>query len=125
MNQVLGDVLNCAAYLDDVVVYSDTWKQHLELLELVFNLLLNASLVLNLDKCEFGRGVVSYLGKQVGQGVVKPLSAKIQVIRMFPAHKTRHNLCRFLGMAGYYQCFCKNFFNMVHFSLIYYIRICF
>lgn len=67
MNRVLGDVPNCAAYLDDLVVYSDTWKQHLELLELVFTCLSDASLVLNLDECEFGKGVVSCLGKRVGQ----------------------------------------------------------
>lgn len=38
-NHVLGEVLNCAAYLDDGVVYSGTWEQHVELLELVFTCL--------------------------------------------------------------------------------------
>lgn len=70
MNRVLGDVPNCAAYLDDVLVYTDTWERHLELLELVFTRLSEASLVLNLDKCEFGKGIVSYLGKLVGGGMV-------------------------------------------------------
>lgn len=104
----IGEVLNCAAYLDEVVVYSDAWEQHLQLLERVFTRLSNASLVLNLDKCEFGKGVVSYLDKPVGQ------DAKIQTICAFPAPKTRQDLHSFFFiMAGYFHCFCKNFSDAV------------
>ncbi|XP_076877760.1 uncharacterized protein LOC143526887 isoform X2 [Brachyhypopomus gauderio] len=109
MNLTLGDVKNCVAYLDDIVIYTETWEHHLEVLDIVFRRLHEASLVLNLEKCEFGRAVVSYLGKMVGQGHVKPLDAKVQAIAEFPVPTTRRELRRFLGMAGYYRCFCKNF----------------
>lgn len=69
--------LFCFAYLGDVVVYSGTWKQHLKLLKLVVTHLADASLVLSPDKSEFGKGSVSYLGKFVGHGVVKPLDDKV------------------------------------------------
>lgn len=49
MNCVLCDIPNCAAYLYDVVIYSDIWDQHINLLERVFARLSDASLVLNLD----------------------------------------------------------------------------
>lgn len=68
MNKVLSGVHNCKAYLDDIVVYSNTWEDHLTTLRVVLERLLKASLTLNLVKCEFGKATVTYLGKQVGQG---------------------------------------------------------
>ena len=52
---------------------------------------------------------MEYLGHIVGQGHVKPVQAKIEAISSFPAPTTRKQLMSFLGMAGYYRKFCKNF----------------
>ncbi len=68
-----------------------------------------ASLTLNLAKCEFGQATITYLGKEVGQGQVHPVEAKIAAITEFPAPQTRRELRRFLGMAGYNLRFCQNF----------------
>ncbi len=76
---------------------------------MVFKLLERAFFTLNLYKYEIGKATVTYLGKQVGQGQVRPLKAKITAISEFPVPKTRRELCRFLGMAGYYRCICQNF----------------
>ena len=45
----------------------------------------------------------------MGQGQVKPLEAKVNAISEFPVPKCKRQLMRFLGMAGYYRKFCKNF----------------
>ncbi|KAF1387781.1 hypothetical protein PFLUV_G00083510 [Perca fluviatilis] len=68
MSLVLGNIKNCNVYLDDVVVYD--WASHIASLTEVFQRLVDASLTLNLAKCEFGKATVTYLGKQVihGQG---------------------------------------------------------
>ncbi|CAI5657377.1 unnamed protein product [Oreochromis niloticus] len=113
MNIVLGSVRKCEVYLDDIVVYSDTWSEHIETLTDVFHRLGRASLTLNLAKCDFGKAMVTYLGKQVGQGQVRPLLAKIQAILDFPAPRTRRELRRFLGMVGYYRGFCRNLAEVV------------
>ena len=109
INKVLGDVSNCRAYLDDIVVYSDDWASHMTTLREVFKRLSIASLTLNLAKCEFGKGTVLYLGQQVGRGQVCPADVKIMAITAFPVPTTRRELRRFLGMSGYYRRFCKNF----------------
>ena len=75
----------------------------------VFQCLSDASLTLNLAKCEFGKGTVLYLGHQVGGGKVCPADAKIATIAAFSAPNTRRERCRFLGMVGYYRSFCRNF----------------
>uniref|UniRef100_A0A3B1J3T9 Gypsy retrotransposon integrase-like protein 1 n=1 Tax=Astyanax mexicanus TaxID=7994 RepID=A0A3B1J3T9_ASTMX len=113
INQVLGDVPNCSAYLDDAVIFNHDWPSHVSTLRDVFTRLKDASLTLNLAKCVFAQATVSYLGMQVGKGQVRPLGAKVAAIQDFPAPKTRRNLRRFLGMAGYYRRFCKNFSDVV------------
>ncbi len=113
VNIVFDDIPTCTAYLDDVVIYSPTWAEHLSTLRLVFQRLENASLTLNLAKCEFGKATVTYLGKQVGRGQVRPIASKVDAIASYPAPKTRRQLRRFLGMVGYYRTFCKNFSTVV------------
>lgn len=113
IQSILGDVSNCNVYLDDLVVYSDNWSSHMTSLKTVFQRLADASLTLNLSKCEFGKAMVTYLGKQVGHGQVRPIEAKISAIINFPAPTTHRELRHFLGMVGYYRCFCKNFFSVV------------
>ena len=109
MNLVLGNFRNCSVYLDDVVVYSSDWASHIASLTTVFERLVEASLTLNLAKCEFGKAMVTYLGKQVGHGQVRPVDAKILAVLSYPVPMSRPELQHFLGMAGYYRCFCKNF----------------
>ncbi len=75
----------------------------------VFSRLTEASLTLNLAKCEFGQATITYLGREVGQGQVRPVEAKVTAVAEFPIPTTRKELRRFLGMAGYYRNFCKTF----------------
>lgn len=110
---VLSGVNDCEAFLDDIVVFSSTWSNHLDTLQEVFCCLERASLTLNLVKCEFGKAVVTYLGKQVGQGQLCPLVVKGQAILDFPVPENRRQLRRFLGMCGYYPGFCKTFASVV------------
>ena len=56
---------------------------------------------------------VTYLGKEVGRGQVRPVSGKVSAIEAFPPPTTRRELRRFLGMAGYYRGFCRNFSTVV------------
>lgn len=80
---------------------------------MVFDHLQAFSLTLNLAKCEFGRATVTYLGKQLSQGEVRPVADKVQAIVQFPVPNSKRQLRRFLGMAGYYRGFCKNFSDVV------------
>lgn len=111
--QVASVLEGCAVYLDDVVVYSQTSKQHLCHIRALFEHLAKARLTVNLAKCEFARAAVTYLGKVVGQGVVRPVRAKVLAIDNFPPSSTKQELMRFLGMVGYYGSFCPNFSSVV------------
>ncbi|XP_029975991.1 uncharacterized protein LOC115409133 [Salarias fasciatus] len=64
VNTVVGDVPNCTAYIDDLVIHSTTWTEHLTSLRAVFQRLADVQLTINLAKCEFGKATVTYLGKE-------------------------------------------------------------
>lgn len=67
-------------------------------------------MTVNLSKCEFGQATVTYLGKVVGGGQVRPVQAKVECIKTFPFPINQTELRRYLAMVGYYRGFCKNFF---------------
>ncbi len=98
MQKVLLGLPNCEAYLDDIVVYSDAWEDHICSLEKLFTRLSDAQLTLNLAKCEFAKGAVTFLGTKVGQVCVKPTEAKVSAIIEFPTPSTKRQLRRSLGI---------------------------
>ncbi len=79
VNSVLYGMHGCEAYLDDVVLYNNTWTDHLSQIRELFSHLAAANLTLNLVKCQFGKARVTYLGKVVGGGQIKPVEVKIEL----------------------------------------------
>ncbi len=95
MTKVLGDLDGCTVYLDDVVVYSDTWSSHLEHIRALFSHLAEARLTVNLAKCEFARATVTYLGRVTGQGTMHPVQENIQAVARYPTLATKTYSCAF------------------------------
>lgn len=58
MNRVGSSLVRCTGYLDDVVVYADTWEEHLSRIEALFERLAAGCLTINLAKCEFAQVTV-------------------------------------------------------------------
>ena len=65
-------------------------------------------LTINLSESELGQAQITYFGHIVGQGEVKPVSAKVEAIANFPRPESKKQLMGFLGMVGYYGRFCPN-----------------
>ena len=106
VNNVICGLDGCDAYIDDVIIYSDSWSDHLQRIRKFFDRLGKAKLTVNLAKTEFCHATVTFLGHLVGQGQVKPLETKVNAISEFPVPKCKRQLMRFLGMAGYCRKFC-------------------
>ena len=113
INGVIADVPGCEAYIDDVIIYSDTWSAHLNQISKFFAKLKAANLTVNLSKSEFGHAQIQFLGHVVGGGEVKPIHATVEAINNFPVPSNKKELVCFLGMSGYYRRFCKNFSTIV------------
>ncbi|XP_030839510.1 uncharacterized protein LOC763830 [Strongylocentrotus purpuratus] len=113
MTDVIAGLDNVVVYIDDILVFSDTWSDHLAYLRDLFDRLTKAGLVVNLAKCEFAKATVTYLGHEVGRGHVVPRQAKVQAIVEFPAPSSKKEVMRFLGMCGFYRKFVPNFSDLV------------
>ena len=91
-----------AAYLDDLVVYSLTWEEHVQHLHSVFERLCKAGLTAKPRKCQFAMSQCRYLGHVVGNGVVQPEPGKINAVKSFAVPRTKTDVRAFLGLTGYY-----------------------
>ena len=99
----------CLFYLDDIIVFSSTWEEHLARLRQVFQQLRHANLKLGAEKCMFAAKEGSYLGHRVTEEGLLPDSSLLAAIREIPPPKTATEVCSFLGLAGYYWQYVKNF----------------
>lgn len=110
MDRTLQGCEDCsAAYLDDVVIYSNTWKEHLEHVKRVLGKIHAAGLTLNLQKCEWARQETKYLGYQLGRGEVRPQVDKVEAILNSPRPQTKKQVRSFLGLIGWYRRFIPQF----------------
>ena len=90
----------CLFYLDDIIVFSSSWEEHLARLRQVFERLRDADLKLGAEKCTFDAKEVSYLGHRVTAEGLLPDSALLAAIRDILPPKTTTEVRSFLGLAG-------------------------
>ena len=109
MDRVIHGLNFAAAYLDDLIIFSELWEEHLTHIQMVLERLHQAGLTAKARKCEFGASKCVYLDHIVGSGIVKPEENKTAAVRQFPTPKTKKAVCFFLGLTGYYHRFVQNY----------------
>ena len=97
------------AYIDDVIVFSSTWEDHLTHLEEVFHKIQQAGLTVKARKCQFAMQECVYLGHKVGSGKVRPEEVKVKAIRTFEVPRSKTQVRAFLGITGYYRKFIPHY----------------
>lgn len=96
-------------FMDDILVASETWRQHLVALRAVFGRLQEANLSARPKKCFLGFKELSFLGHVVRKGEMRPEEDKLSRVRDSLPPKTKKEVRAFLGMVGYYRKFVANF----------------
>ena len=99
----------CLVYLDDIIVYSPTFQQHLQDLHSVFLALASANLTLKASKCYFCRREMKFLGHLITPDGIKPDPTLISTITQFSQPSTVKDVQAFLRLTGYYRRFIKNY----------------
>jgi hypothetical protein len=111
MNSTLKPLLHkCAlVFLDDILVYSDTWEHHIQHLEQVLQLLFQYHWQVKLSKCTFAKQEIAYFGHIISRVGVATDPAEVEAVASWPTPTTSKELQGFLGLVGYYRKFVKNF----------------
>lgn len=96
-------------YIDDVVIFSRDFEQHVGHVERVFRRLKEVNLQLQFKKCKFGKESIKYLGHIVDANGVHTDPEKVAAMREMPSPNNVSELRSFLGMVNYYRRFVPNF----------------
>jgi hypothetical protein len=104
VDSLFGDLKHSNVYnfMDDLLVYSRSMKEHLSHLREVFHRLEKAGFTLNRDKVHLAQLVIKFLGHVLSAGGIKILSERIEVISRFPPPKNLRAVRHFLVMVGIY-----------------------
>lgn len=95
-------------YVDDVLIFSKTFEEHLNHVMLVLKALEEAGMNLKLSKCQFFKSEVTYLGHRIGKNWSKPLNDNLRAIQEFPRPKNRKNVRQILGKINHYRKYIAN-----------------
>lgn len=111
MNNILRDHINkiCVVYLDDILIFSTSLREHINSLKIIFNKLAEHNLKVQFDKCSFMKKNTEFLGHILTAEGMKPNPIKIKCIQDYPLPKTEKQLKGFLGATGYYRKFVKDY----------------
>ncbi|WVZ63902.1 hypothetical protein U9M48_013496 [Paspalum notatum var. saurae] len=111
MNEVLRFFIGkfVVVYFDDILIYSKSLEEHLDHLRAVFVALRDARLFADLEKCTFCTDRVGFLGYIVTPQGIEVDETKIDAIRSWPTPTTITQVGSFLGLAGFYRHFVKDF----------------
>lgn len=96
-------------FLDDILVPSENIQDHLKTLAEVFRRLRDAGLEIRKEKCFFLQTEITYLGYKINQNEIRPTNEGVQGVVDFPVPTTTRKVHAFVGLAGYFRKFIRNF----------------
>jgi hypothetical protein len=111
MNEILRSFIGkfVVVYFEDILIYSKSLDEHIEYLRAIFGALCEARLFANLDKCTFCTDRVAFLGYVMTPHGIEVDEVKIEAIKSWPIPATLTQLRSFLGLAGFYRRFGRDF----------------
>ena len=104
----------CLIYINDVIIYSKTFSDHLLHLATVFDRLRTAGLKLKSSKCKFGCRTVPYLGFVATPEGIKPDASKVECVTAYPIPTNVKEVRAFLGLSNYYRHFIHSYACICH-----------
>jgi len=112
MNEILRDMINeekVVAFVDDVLVGTETEESHDEVVEEVLRQLEENNLYVKPEKCMWKVRKVPFLGVVMGEGRVEIEEDKVEGVLKWPMPQCMRDVRKFLGLTNYYRRFVKDF----------------
>ena len=100
---------SCCVYVDDILIFSRTFSQHIIHLQNAFDTLTSVNLKLNAAKCTFGLREINYLGMTISERGIAINPAKTDIVRNYPVPRNVKQVRQFLGFTNFYRKFVRNY----------------
>ena len=97
LRKILEGMPGVGSYVDDIVIYSDNWEDHVKTLKELFGRLRKARITARPTKCLLGASRMEFLGHQVGGDVITPSRDNLEKVRNTPRPTTKKQVRSFLG----------------------------
>lgn len=116
MDKILGPLRfdNVLPYMDDLLIASNNEDEALNTLRTVLDIIRDAKLTLNLDKCRFLQKEIQYLGYDISSNGIRPGQKKIDAVTKFKEPSNVHELRMFLGLTSYFRKFVRSYAIIAH-----------
>lgn len=113
MRIILRDVPNVVNYLDDILIHTETWDEHVRSLEILFQKLRESGLTARPSKCEVDFTKLEFFGHTLEGGKLGPKQSILDKIQDAPRPETKTQVRSFLGLTGYYRDYIPNYSALV------------
>ena len=102
LRKILEGMPGVGSYIGDIVIYSDSWEDHLGTLKELFGRLRKAKITARPTKCLLEASRMEFLGHQVRGDVITPSRDNLEKVRNTPRPNTKKQVRSFLGIVDYY-----------------------
>jgi len=112
MNEILKDLINegkVAAFIDDMLVGTETEEGHDEIVEEILRRLEENNLYIKPEKCVWKARKIGFLGVVIGPDGIEMEKEKVEGVLSWPQPKNVKDVRKFLGLTNYYRRFIKDF----------------
>ena len=109
MRKLLEGINHVVNYIDDILIFTDTFEQHIETVGKVLKRLREVGLTARPSKCCVAYKSLEFLGHVVSEGIIRPVPEKVDAILAAQRPCTKKEVRSFLGLVGYYRKFIPNF----------------
>ena len=93
----------CSSYMDDLIIYSASWEEHVRHVRIVLGKWREAGVMANPTKCKWGGKRMEFLGHLVGEGTMAVPEHRAEALANYSRPTTKKGLRSFLGAVGFYR----------------------
>nr|XP_006823664.1 PREDICTED: uncharacterized protein LOC100372741 [Saccoglossus kowalevskii] len=109
VRKMLSGMCKVVSYVDDILVHTITWCEHITTLKELFSRMADAQLTARPSKCIIASDVIDFVGHRVGQGFLSPHEDNVKKVRNVPRPMTKKEVRSFLGLTGFYREYIPNY----------------